>query len=266
MRRRRDEKILRPVHANAGIRAAYRAKLCAIVDEMARSYGYWIKAGYRANPPRMALDAPPAQELRRDLRLLGKRWQDRIDEAAPRLALWFLKSTAKRSDDALRSILRKGGWSVRFSLTPELRDVMIANVEANVSLIKSIGSEYHSEVEGLVMRSVAAGRDLKQLTEDLEDRYDITRRRAELIAVDQNNKATSQLQRTRQLGVGIEEGVWLHSHAGKQPRPTHVANHGKRFDLRTGWFDPDPKVREHIWPGWLIHCGCTWKPVVKGFS
>src|SRR5258708_40132498 len=73
MRRRRDEKILRPVHANAGIRAAYRAKLCAIVDEMARSYGYWIKAGYRDNPPRMSLDSRPAPELRRVHRLPGKR-------------------------------------------------------------------------------------------------------------------------------------------------------------------------------------------------
>src|SRR5258708_16987087 len=119
MRRRRDEKILRPVHANAGIRAAYRAKLCAIVDEMARSYGYWIKAGSRANPPRMALDAPPAQELRRDLRLLGKRWQDRLDEAAPRLALWVLKAPAKRADHALRSILPQGRRSVRCHLKPD---------------------------------------------------------------------------------------------------------------------------------------------------
>jgi SPP1 gp7 family putative phage head morphogenesis protein len=279
---------LAAVRPTAALRVAYRRKLVTLVDEMARSYAWWLGAQYRKKPPRMAvdlqplpederrdrvlkislaLDATPAAELRRELGKLGSRWQKRLDDAAPELARWFAKSAWLRSDRALLSILRRGGLSVRFpKFTPELRDVMEASVAENVSLIKSIGSQFHTEVEGLVMRSVATGRDLEQLTRDLQERYGVTRRRAEFIALDQNNKATSQLQVARQTGIGIDEGDWLHSHAGKKPRPTHLANHGKRFSLREGWFDPDPKVRKRIWPGQLINCHCTWKPVVKGFS
>jgi uncharacterized protein with gpF-like domain len=74
------------------------------------------------------------------------------------------------------------------------------------------------------------------------------------------------MNRARQEELGITEAVWLHSHAGKKPRPTHLANHGKRYNVAEGWFDPDPKVRKHIWPGELINCRCVSKSVVKGFS
>jgi uncharacterized protein with gpF-like domain len=263
---RAGEKALRAVQANAGIGAAYRRKLCAFIDAMARSYAYWIKAQYRAEPPRLAQDATPAAELQRELRKLGKRWQERIDDAAPALAKWFLTSSANRSDAVLRGILRQGGWSVKFKMTPGVRDVIDAIVGENVSLIKSIPQQFHTEVEGLVMRSVKAGGDLQQLTGDLQKRFGVTRRRAEIIAHDQNRKATSAMMKVRQTDLGIEDGIWLHSHAGKAPRKTHLANHGKRFNIRDGWFDPDPKVRKRIWPGELIECKCSWKPVVKGFS
>ena len=163
-------------------------------------------------------------------------------------------------------ILRDAGIAIPFRITPEMRDIMDATVAENVALIRSIPQHYHTEVEVMVMQSVKAGRDLSQLSDNLEARYDITRRRAELIARDQNNKATASLNQARQVALGIEEGVWLHSHAGKEPRPTHVANNGKKFDIKKGWFDPDKRVRRHILPGELINCRCTWKAVVPGFS
>ena len=263
---RRKERILRPVHPNIGISAAYRRRLEALIAEMQASYLYWLKAQYRETPPAMAADATPAKELERELKKLGKRWRERIDEGAPKLAKWFLKAASKRSDDALRKILRDAGFSVKFAMTKSMRDVMTATLADNVSLIKSIGSQYHTEVEGLVMRSVTAGRDLASLTDELEKRYGVTRRRAALISRDQNNKATASMTRARQRDIGIEEAVWLHSHGGKEPRPTHLANSGKRYRVSEGLFDPDPKVQRRIWPGELISCRCVSRPVVKGFS
>jgi uncharacterized protein with gpF-like domain len=264
--KRRNEKILKPIFANAGIAAAYRKKLLALVEEMSRSYTYFLRATYRANPPRMAQDESPAKELERLLKGMGVQWSKRFEEAAPRLARYFAGSTRKQSEAALRRILRESGVTVKMTMTRELRDVLNATVAENVSLIKSIASEYHTEVEGLVMRSVTAGRDLSQLTTDLRKRYGITQRRAEFIALDQNNKATSAIRREREMAVGLDEAVWMHSHAGKEPRPTHVANDQKRFSIVKGWFDPDPKVRQRIWPGQLPRCRCTWRVVVKGFS
>lgn len=266
MRPRKNEKVLRAIHPNAGLGAEYRRKIMRLVDEMSRSYEHWLRAAYRSNPPKMAQDELPAAELERRLRQLGVHWEKRFSEAAPRLAAFFAQRTARQSETVLRRILRDAGVTVKFKMTAELRDIMRATVAENVSLIKSIGSQYHTDVEGLVMRSVSTGRDLSDLTKELQARYGITERRAKFIALDQNNKATSAIQRERQVSVGLEEGVWMHSHAGKEPRPTHLANDGKRFSISQGWFDPDPRVRKKIWPGILPRCRCTWRPVVRGFS
>jgi uncharacterized protein with gpF-like domain len=264
--KRKGEKILKPVHPNSGIAAAYRAKLEAIVEAMQRSYVYFIKAQYRETPPRMAQDETPAKALEREMSQLGKRWQSRIDEAAPKLARWFAKSTSAMSSASLKKILKDAGMTVEFKMTPAMRDVFDATVAEQVGLIKSIASQYHSEVQGMVQRSVAAGRDLGTLAKDLEQRYGITKRRAAFISLDQNNKSTAVFTRVRQQEAGIEKAIWLHSHAGKAPRVTHLANSGKPYDIATGWFDPDPKVNRFIFPGQLPRCRCTSKSIVKGFS
>ncbi len=100
-------------------------------------------------------------------------------------------------------------------MTAPMNNALQATIAENVGLIRSIPEKYFTEVEGLVMRSVARGRDLSYLTDELQKRYGITRRRAALIAHDQNNKATSVMQAARQQSLGITQGVWKHSHAGK---------------------------------------------------
>jgi SPP1 gp7 family putative phage head morphogenesis protein len=259
-------KILGPVHPNAGLNVEYRARLDALIEEMTRSYARWIVAQYRKTPPRIAMDATPAKELEREIRRLGKMWEKRINEMAPRLAKWFLQNAAKRSEARLKKILKDGGMSVEFKMTPVVRDIVEASIADNVALIKSIGSQYHTQIEGLVMRSVTTGRDLGSLSKELAKRYGVTKRRAAFIARDQNNKATAVVTRARQQEAGIEEAIWLHSHGGNEPRPTHLANSGERYRIDQGWFDPDPKVRRFIWPGELINCRCVCKPVIKGFT
>jgi uncharacterized protein with gpF-like domain len=217
--------------------------------------GYWI-----------AMDDSPAKELEKELLRLGEKWRKRFEAAAPAIAAWFAKSASSRSDAAMRKILKDAGVTVEFQMTKAMRDILNATVADNVSLIKSIPAEYHTQVQGLVMRSVQTGRDLGALSAELRKRYGITERRSALIAFTQNQMATSAMQHARQTELGIEEALWLHSHAGKEPRPTHLANDGKRYKIAEGWYDPDPKVKRHIWPGELIRCRCVSKPIVKGFS
>lgn len=255
--------VLKPVHPNAGIEAEYQARLAKLVREMQGSYSYFLKAQYRETPPTMALDAVPARELQLELSLLGKRWQKRIDDAAPKLARWFTQAVSRRSNDALKKILKDGGISVDFVMTAPMRDVMHATMAEQVSLIKSIGNQYHTEIEGMVMRSVTAGRDLESLTKDLRARYGITERRADTIALNQNNLATSSFVKVRQVELGLK-AKWLHSAGGREPRPSHVANNGKVYDPLIGWLDP--AINKRIWPGSAINCRCVSVSVVKGFS
>lgn len=221
--------------------------------------------GKTPTDPTLELRMTPAAELEARLSTLGVRWGAEFDATAPKLARWFATKATERSQAALQKILRDGGLTVKFEMTDSMRDIFDATVAENVGLIKSIASEYHTEVQGMVMRSVAAGRDVGSLTRDLEERFGVTRRRAAHIALDQNNKATSSMVKVRQVEQGLQ-AIWLHSAGGKKPRKTHVANTGKPYDPAVGWFDPDPKVNRHIWPGELINCRCVSRTIVKGFS
>lgn len=242
----------------------YRRALNKLIDEMHNSIMYWVKAKYNANEPEIAMDATPAVQLRNIIAKLTRQWSKRWNEASKSLAEYFAEDVSARSDAQLKSILKKAGISVKFTMTPAQRDIIKATVNANVSLIKSIPQQYLTQVEGIVMRSVQTGRDLGQLSKDLQKRLGVTKSRAALISRDQNNKATSALQRARQQEIGITEAVWMHSHAGKEPRPTHLANNGKRYKIAEGWYDPAEK--KNIWPGELINCRCTSRSVLPDFA
>ena len=261
---RSGEIVLKSVRPSAGIEAKYRKQMLRLIDAMQKSVEYWVRAAWRANEPRMAQDATPAELLRRVVDELHKRWTARFDDAASELADYFAEDVSERSDAVLRAILRRGGWTVRFKTTPLLNDVLKATTIENVGLIRSIPERYFQEIEGLVMRSVQQGRDLETLTNELQERYAVTRRRATLIARDQNNKATATIVRTRQKELGVREAVWMHSHAGKKPRPTHVRMDGKRYNIDKGMWDPHEG--KYIFPGELINCRCTSRAVIPGFA
>jgi SPP1 gp7 family putative phage head morphogenesis protein len=264
-RERRKDIELRPLRPNAGLEAAYIEKLDRLVREMQKSVAYWILSTYRNNEPIIAMDdILPANALKRAIAELTKRWQKQFDQAAPALAKWFSIAAHKRSDAQLRAILRKGGFSVKFQMTPAMRDVLKATIEQNISLIKSIPEQYLKNVQGHVMRSVQAGRDLGTLTKALHKNYGVTQRRAAFIARSQNNLATGAMNKARQQELGITKAKWRHSKAGKHKRPTHVANDGKLYDVAKGWYDPD--VKRWIFPGELPNCRCSSISVIPGFS
>jgi len=257
----------RGVQSSAAVEAAYRRRLLILVDEMGRSLLHWLRATYRASPPAIAQDEMlSSAALRVEIAKLRRRWLRRFDKASDDLASYFAAEAGKRSDEVLRRILKEGGYAVKFEPTRAQRDVMGAIVQGNVALIKSIPSQYLDKVEGAVMRSVAAGRDLKSLTDDLQKEFGITRRRAAFIAKDQNSKTTADLTKVRQLESGIKEGIWCHSGGGNHPRPTHVqAGRDKvRFRLDEGWLDP--ALGKKILPGTEPGCKCFWKPVIPGLD
>ena len=265
----RAEKVLRPVRANAGVSAEYRRQLTVLIDAMCKSTLRHVSAAYRANEPevaRLAADESPAAMLKAAIKRLVAQWTKNFDEAAPRLAAWFATAAKNRSEGTLRRILKDGGFTVEWRMSRPMNDAMQATIAEQVGLIKSIPSRHFAQIEGLVMRSVAQGRKLSDLTDDLQEQFGVSRRRAALIARDQNNKATATLTRVRQLEAGIDEAIWVHSGGGHEPRPSH-AKAGRdrtRYKVSEGWFDPHEQ--KFIFPGELINCRCVSRPVIKGFT
>lgn len=260
----REPKTCRAVPANRGLEAKYRKALQRMIREMHASVEYWLTAAYRKDPPRMtslieqAQDASPAQRIRKVLDELARRWTDRFNEYAPKLAEAYLKGSFKASDSAFRQALKDAGWSVEFKMTPAVRDAFQASLAENVGLIRSIPQKYLQQVEGVVMRSYSAGRDLATMVKELKRLYPEASHRAELIARDQSNKANAVVNRARQMELGITEAIWQHSHAGKNPRPDHVAADGKRYKIAEGCLISG----EYIQPGEEINCRCTCRAVL----
>lgn len=269
-------KTIRPVQPNAGLEQLYRQRLDRLIDDMHASLMYWIRAAYRAKPPEtvavMAQDLnafeglSPAMAMRKAMRALSRRWLKQFDEAAPQLAAWFATAAADRCDKQLAKILRDGGFSVRFKMSKAANDVIQATTGENVALIKSIATEHLAAVEGIVLRSVARGRDLHLAASEIEAKFGVTKRRAAFIAQSQNNMATANITRVRQQAIGVKQAIWVHSHAGAKPRPSHVKAGAEKviYDVATGWFDPDEQ--KFILPGELPRCRCVSRPIIPGWD
>ena len=262
---KRNDTTLPPIHPNAGLTVDYQRQLNRLVEAMNRSVTYWLKAAYKKQHARLpdaplAADASPAKELTDTMKRLKRHWLSVFDKAAPLLAKRFGERAARSVDRTFENQLKRHDFSIDFKLTDEARNALDATVGENVALIRSIPAEYLADVEGLVMRSIAVGGDMKTLSLELEKRYGVTRRRAALIARDQNAKATATMVRVRQQGLGITHAKWMHSHGGKEPRASHVAYDGKTFEIAHGAYIDG----EWIYPGEKINCRCVSRSIIPG--
>lgn len=258
---------VRAVRPNVGIEKEYRRKLNRLIDQMTRSVEWWLRAAYRRNENKIELiaqDESPARALQKELRGLFRRWEKVFSAEGKKIAYWLISRAKGRGQAAMKAALKAAGITVKFTPSRAEQYMMSSLIEANVALIKTIPQRYFADVEGMVQRSVQAGRDLYELTEELHANCDITRRRAAMIARDQNNKITDGLNRVRDAGLGIEEGIWVHVPGKKSSRHTHMQMNGKRFKLSEGLFDP--AVGRNVHPGELVNCNCIYKPIIPTFG
>lgn len=257
----------RAIRPGSGIEAAYRKRLQQLLERVHASVMWWIAAEYKKHPPALAQDASPFTFIRRLVNKVRDRWLKSIEQTAPKLAAYFATSVQKRVDTDLKKILKEGGFAVEVRPTKAMQDVQAASIEENVSLIKSIPEQYLGQVEQAVARVYANGHDLKQLTDELQKRFKVSKKRAAFIARDQSSKLTSQVNRIRSIENGLTVARWAHSRAGRVPRPTHLhLMNGQEFDLREGLFDPDPKVNRKVFPGELINCRCIARTVIPDIT
>lgn len=254
-------RILRPIMPNAGVEAAYRKQLDKLVEEMQNSITYWLRVKYRSLESEIAFDAAPVPELEKALNKITRRWRKNFYDRAGEMALRFAWETQKHTDVSFKSALKQNGLTFEFKPTDAMKTALQASVSENVSLIKSIADQNLNEVNQIVMRSVQTGGAWGGVQEQLQERYGITRRRANLIVRDQASKATSAFNRQRQIDMGLFKSQWMHSAGGKYPRPSHVkAGRDKLiYDVREGALLDGKRT----WPGHDINCRCCGRTVLS---
>lgn len=210
----------------------------------------------------MGEDAAPVKALRAAMIKLGNHWRKRFDSLSPELAKVFANGATSTTDKAFSAALAKAGFSVPFKLTDASKEAYQAIIQENIALIKSIPEQYLGRVEGDVWRAVAGGYDLEKLTNDLQNNYGVTQRRAAFIAKDQAAKAKATIEQARRAELGITMAIWKHSRAGQEPRQSHVAADGKKFDILRGC-EIDG---EYILPGQLPRCRCASQAIIPGLD
>lgn len=258
MKPKHNETILPPILPNLGVEAAYRKRLKQLLREMRSDMQTTLQQHY---PRRLAQDGL-ADGLQVALSRLLRYWLVRLDKLAPQIAGIFAEQSSQHTDRAFQAALRQAGLTVRFQTTERQQTALQAVIGGNVSLIRSIGRQYLERVEQSVWHSVNAGYDMAKLTRELRKDYSISERRAAFIARDQTNKAKAAIEKARRQELGITEAIWLHSHAGKEPRTSHVAANGKRFNVDKGMYLDGKWVQ----PGEEINCRCASRAVIKGLN
>jgi SPP1 gp7 family putative phage head morphogenesis protein len=191
---------------------------------------------------------------------LGDYWADKFDKAAVQLGQSFSWQTGEQALESLQGIFRDMGITVDMSLSPRVIQQIQEAASWSTSLIKSIPGKYLGGVQRLVEESVQKGRDVRALEEGLKSEYQVTTRRAQLIAEDQVNKVTQGVAQAKMKDAGITRGRWQHNAASKTWRQSHVKMDGQEFNLEEGCWDP--VMGKFIKPGELPYCRCSFVPVI----
>jgi SPP1 gp7 family putative phage head morphogenesis protein len=137
---------------------------------------------------------------------------------------------------------------------PWLVDQLKLFASQNAQLIQSLPNQELERVAGDIERGLQQGVRFTDIAKTMQKSFDITHRRATLIARDQTTKLNASLTRLRQEEVGVTEYIWQTS-GDERVRPTHKQNDGKKFR-----WDTPPKVTGH--PGNDVNCRCVARPVL----
>lgn len=274
----RKDKTLGSIEPNAGTRIKYEKALAKAIANMQASYEYWVGAKYRAaleanqDAGRLAMDAkhPSASESAGDmfneLKRLRAYWDKYFKKFAQRLAEQASQDWYDDNSRAWQGKLKRAGFDIPMQLTPSQKLILATKVPENVTLIRSIHSDYHKDIEGIVSRFFLRGRDLAGMAEAIKKRGKVSTNRAALIARDQSNKATAQMNAARQRELNLRFAYWRHSSAGKEPRATHVRAGREQwiFDTQEGIDFGDGFG--HVLPGEAINCKCASRTIIPGIG
>jgi SPP1 gp7 family putative phage head morphogenesis protein len=254
-----------PLQHNAAVAVRYVGRLSALTAQMTAQVKREVLRLFEtdAAAAHFGQDATIASQSRILMTELSNRFNTLFAKKAKDIAGAMVSDAEKAGTKSLHASLQRlsGGMSLKTSLsTPGLGEITKAAVAENVSLIKSIASEYLQKVEGAVMRSITTGNGLQDLVPALEQYEGQTHRRAKGIALDQTRKAYNSINKGRMQALGVKKFMWHHSGGGAHPREDHVEMDGEIYS-----FDQlpviDKRTGERGIPGQAPNCRCTMSPV-----
>lgn len=135
---------------------------------------------------------------------------------------------------------------------PQVKKALEEFIRENIRLVDNLLLHHRTSLANALARSVSESWTLEQLSAEVEDITKSSKRRAELIAVDQLQKLRSSLSSILAQHMGAKQFIWWTSE-DKYVRPWHASRHGKTYS-----YSSPPKG--HL-PGDEIACRCHDEPV-----
>ncbi|MFF0930832.1 phage minor head protein [Proteus mirabilis] len=257
-RKKPSDAIMPEIKTSEAIHAWYYKELMQILKDIRKELDEVLINEYHGKAKKALANDGISDWIAHVADYMLDKWNRRLNSISEEVAKDFIDKTVGNYDARFATMLRRKGFTVRMQNSERTLDALRAAMGENVGLIKSIGTEYLSKVQMHVWQSVTGGYDLATLTDNLAHDFHIARNRARTIARDQANKAHAVIEQARRKELGIKEAIWIHSHAGKQPRESHVKAHGKKFDIEKGMYIDG----EWILPGEKINCRCGSKAIL----
>lgn len=221
------------------MRAEVEAELVPALPALVAEAGLAVRAD---SWPRRIAELMRATRLSLDSRLRS------IEPVIRRFALFVKEHGDEEAARAVRAVL---GIRPTFG-EAAVSDMIDSFVAENVSLIVTIRDDLLKDVETVVQRGIREGKRAEVLRKDVEARFGVTERRAQLIARDQIGKLDGQITRERHLELGITRFLWQTAE-DERVRDEHVERNQKVYSYAS---PPDGEI-----PGTAINCRCVAIPV-----
>lgn len=192
--------------------------------------------------------------VRATVSVVAERTEGHVQREAQRLGWPEPSARAERTDAADGSgpaRRRMRGIDLR-DADPRLGPLMTQWRRENVEKIKSLVGKELDTIERML--ADGEGRRVESLRDDIQERFGVTRSKAELLARDQVLKLNGKIVEFRQSAAGIEEYIWTTS-GDERVREMHAELDGKRFK----WSDPPVTNAQgdRNNPGEDYQCRCT---------
>lgn len=139
-------------------------------------------------------------------------------------------------------------------------------ISQQVQKIKGLEQYQYTLINQSLQDNIAKNGTLKDFKKLLKDIQIFDEKRINRIAKNQLTYATSIIYKNKAEELGLDDAIWQHPAADiykTEPRPDHVAAHGRHFKLSRGCPIKNEKGKiEYIWPGEKINCKCYYLLVI----
>lgn len=266
--RRRPAARWKPLPAPVQREASYRRSLRAVVEAT------WTEAQMELAPLLARLERAQEREERREdalpsvaaIRAALGRAAARILRLFPSRRLQALAEQVATATQAehRRALRRQFSEALGINVLaeePSLRPTVQAFTRRNVALIRSLPTELLGQVEKQLVEALEKGTRAEAISKQLQERYQVARSRADLIARDQVGKLTASLTETRHKALGITKYRWR-TMKDNRVRESHRRREGKVFSY------DDPPNEDPIdgHPGTPIGDRCWPEPIIEDFE